>query len=176
MAYGICLPRKIMAQNVDSLNRSAVSASVYENGWVGYFSGRSATAGEGEVFTMVAPATAHLYDLWMAYEPEVVLTASKYKGLDPDPRNFINAIGDVFSVFKPEVGDLIELSDDAIAGTKSSNTFVVATDGAQALTWAASAVSGLSLLLVEVTYYSIGLGTIGTQRVATSLFEVVAVR
>lgn len=176
MAYGLIVPRKIAAQDVNAFNRSAVSASAYENGFVGYFSGKSATAGESEVWTMVAPATAHLYDLWMVYEPEVVVTDSKYKNINPDPRDYIAAIGDVFSVFKPQIGDLISMSVDALAGTKSTNTFVVATDGAQALTWAAAAVSGLSLELVDDDdWISIGLGSIGTQRVAMDLFEVVAV-
>lgn len=173
MAYGLIVPRKIAAQNIDSLNRSAVSASAYENGFVGYFSGKSSTAGEEEVWTMVAPATAHLYDLWMCYEPELVITDSKYKNINPDPRDFIVAIGDVFSVFKPQVGDLISMSSDALAGTQSTNTYVVATDGAQALTWASAAVSGLSLKLVDDDdYISLGIGSIGTQRIAMDLFEV----
>jgi len=176
MSYGLIIPRKIAAKDVHSFNRSAVSAAVYENGFVGYFSGKSATAGEDEVWTMVAPATAHLYDLWMAWEPEIVLTDSKYKNLNPDPRDFYIPIGDVFSVFKPQIGDIISMSADALAGTQSTNEYVVATDGAQALTWAASAVSGLSLHLIDDSdYVSIGLGSIGTQRVALDMFEVVAV-
>jgi len=44
------------------------------------------------------------------------------------------------------------------------------------LTWAASAVSGLSLHLIDDSdYVSIGLVSIGTQRVALDMFEVVAV-
>jgi len=175
MSYGLVIPRKIAADNVDSLVRSAVSASIYENGFVGYFSGKSATSGEKEVWTMVAPATAHLYDLWMCYEPEVVVTDSKYKGLDPDPRNFVIPAGDIFTTFKPQIGDLISMSADAVSGTQGVNTFVVATDGAQGLTWAAAAVSGLSLKLVDDDdWVSIGLGSIGTQRIAMDLFEVVA--
>jgi hypothetical protein len=168
------IPTKVAAKNIDSLNRSAVSAAAYENGSVGYFSGKSSTAGESEVWTMTAPVTAHLYDLWMAAQPEVVLTAAKYKGLDPDVRNFRNEIGEIFSVFKPEVGDLITLSADAVAG--SINNYVVATDTAQKLTWAAAAVSGLSLKLIETTYISLATGAINSQRVTTYLFEVCAVR
>ena len=44
----------------------------------------------------------------MAAEPEVVLTDEKYKGLDPDIRNFYNVSGTVYSAFKPQVGDIIE--------------------------------------------------------------------
>lgn len=172
MAYGLIIPRKIAAKNVDSFNRSGVSASAYENGSVGNFLTKSATAGEGEVWTMTAPATGALSNLWMVWEPEVVLTDSKYKGIDPDPRNFVNPIGKIFSAFKLQLGDLITMTADAVTGTKSTNTFVVATDGAQKLTWASAAVSGVSLKLIEDDYISIGLGSIGTQRVAAYLFEV----
>jgi len=176
MAYGLIIPKKIAASNVDAWTRNAVSASVYELGFAGYFSGLSSTSGESEVWTMVAPATAHLYDLWLCYDESVVVTASKYRGIDVDIRNLAFAAGDIFTTFKPQIGDLVSFSADALAGTQSTNTFVVATDGAQALTWAAAAVSGLSFKLVDDDdWVSIGIGSIGTQRVAMDLFECVAV-
>ena len=145
MAYGICLPKKIAAQDVNSLNRSAVSAAAYENGFVGNLLTISTTDGEDEVWTMTAPVTGALSNLWMAWEPEV--------------------------------GDLITLDDNALAGTKSTNGFVVATNTAQALTWAAAAVSGLTLKLVrDPDPISFASGTIGSQRLNTAyMFEVVAV-
>lgn len=179
MSYGVIVQSKVAALNIDSKNRAAVSASDYENGSVGYFSAKSATTGEAEVWTMTAPVTGSLTNLWMAYEPEVVTTisgSSKYKGLDPDPRNYISKAGDIFSVFQPMVGDLILMSVDAVTGTKSTNTYVVATNAAQKLTWAASAVTGLSLHLVDgSSYMSIGTGAIDNQRVTAYLFEVVVV-
>ncbi len=178
MSYGIIIPAKIAAENVDSKNRSAVSALAYENGSIGTLSGKSATEGESEVWTMIAPATgAGLTYNWMVYQPEIVDTVSgshTYRGIDPDPRDFRNEIGSIFSVFQLSLGDLVELSADAIAGTISSNTFIVATNAAQKLTWASSAVSGTSLKLVATKYISIGLGSIGTQRITSYLFEVVA--
>lgn len=176
MAYGLIIPRKIAAQDIHSLNRAAVSDAVMENGMVGSVAAKSTTTGEDEVFTFVTPATATLAAMWMVYEPEVVLTASKYKGLDPDPRNFTIAIGDVFSIFKPQVGDIISMSADAIGGTQSTNEYAVATDAQDQLQWASAAISGLSLhLLDDSDYVSIGLGSIGTQRVAMDLFQVVAI-
>jgi len=174
MAYSVLLQDAVAAANIDSFNRSAVSASVYENGAVGYFTGKSTTAGEAEVWTMVAPVTAHLYDLWQVYEPEMVLTSSKYRGLDPDVRNFINAIGDVFSVYKPELGDIITLTDDGITGTKGANTFITATDGDPFLNWNTAVVSGLSYKLIGTTYLSLATGSIDTQRVTAYQFECVA--
>ena len=174
MAYSVLIQDLVVAKDIDSLNRSAVSASAYENGAVGYFSGKSTTSGEAEVWTMVAPATAHLYDLWMAYEPEVVLTNSQYKGLDPDIRNFINPIGEIFSVYKPQLGDLITLTADGITGTKGANTFITATDADPFLNWNTAVVSGLSYKLVETRYLSLATGAIDTQRVTAYQFECVA--
>jgi hypothetical protein len=175
MAYGIMIPSKIAAANVDSKNRSCVSEVAYENGSIGTLSAKSTTAGEAEVWTMIAPATgAGLTNNWMVYEPEIVDTLGKYRGIDPDPRSFRNEIGQVFSAFQLSLGDLVKLSADAVAGTISTNTFVVATNGAQKLTWAAAAISGTSLKLVATEYISIGEGTLGSQRIVAYLFEVVA--
>ena len=81
--------------------------------------------------------------MWMAYSPEVitVTTASgkKYKGINPDPRDFTNLSGEVFDAFKPQVGDILTITDDGITGTKSTNTFVVAKNGQYKFDWAASA-------------------------------------
>ena len=57
--------------------------------------------------------------IWMAYSPEVVVTVSgsnKFKGIDPDVRNFVNLNGDVFSAFKPQVGDILKMTVDGITG------------------------------------------------------------
>jgi len=175
MAYSLILPVKIAAQNIDSLNRSAVCAVDVENGFVGYFSAKSTTAGEGEVWTFTAPITGKLTNNWMVYEPEVVLTDEKYKGIDADPRNFIIPDGEIFSVFLPRIGDLILMSEDAVTGTKGANTFVVSTNTATQLTWAVGAVTGLSLKLIETSYISLGLGDISPGRITAYLFEVVAV-
>src|SRR3989304_7896652 len=150
MAYGIITQSKNAAENVDSKNRSAVSAAAYENGSVGNLLTKSATDGEAEVWTLTAPVTGALSNLWMVYEPEIVETVSgsqSFRGIDPDPRNFRNAIGKVFSAFQLSLGDLVKMSADAVAGTKSTNGFVVATDQAQKLTWAAAAVCGGCLKL-----------------------------
>lgn len=176
MANGVIEKRAVMAKEIDSLNRSAVIASAVQNGSCVSLSGKSSTAGEEEVWTAVAPATATLGELWMVASPEVVITDSNYRGINPDPRDFTNVASRVMDVFKPQIGDLILLTDDAVGGTQTTNTFVVATDGELKLQWASAAVSGLSLELVEDdAYISIGTGSIGTNRVSANLFEVVAV-
>lgn len=175
MAYGVLIQNKVQASDIDALNRSVKCASAVENGMVFNLLTRSAVSGEEEVWVATAPATSYLSNLWMAYEPEIVLTDGKYKGLDPDPRNFYVPAGTVFSAFQPKLGDVITLTSDVITGTIGANTFVVATNADFQLNWGASAVSGLSLKLIETTYISIATGSIGSQRVTAYKFEVVAV-
>ena len=176
MANGVIEKRAVMAKEIDSLNRSATIDAEVQNGSCVSLSGLSATSGESEVWTAVTPATATIGELWMVASPEVVLTDSKYKGLDPDPRNFTNVSGSIMDVFKPQIGDLILLTGDAVGGTQSTNEYVVATNGELKLQWASAAVSGLSLKVVnDSEYISLGIGAIGTNRVAADLFEVVAV-
>lgn len=81
-------------------------------------------------------------NLWMAYEPEIVtivVNGKKFRGVDNDVRDFYNIAGTPFTAFKPQVGDLITITNDGLAGTKGSNTFVVASNGSYQLTWAAAA-------------------------------------
>lgn len=95
-------------------------------------------------------ATAYQFEVvqnttgfWMAYSPEVVVTVSgsnKFKGIDPDVRNFTNLNGDVFSAFKPQIGDILTLTADGIGTTAiGTNTFAVAKNGQYKLDWAATA-------------------------------------
>lgn len=179
MAHNILIQRAVAAKNVDTLNRSAVHATeAFDNGNVLSLGGISSTDGEGEVFSASVPATATLAALWMVYTPEIVVTidgSKKFKGIDVDPQDFYVPALSVMDVFKPQVGDILTLTADGLAGTKGSNTFVVATDASKKLTWAASAISGLSLKLLGDDYISIGSGAINTQRVAAYKFEVAAI-
>lgn len=177
MAYhGVLIPEAIAATNVDSFNRSVIEAADIDNGFVLVMGSKSTTSGEAEVFDVSQPVTGSLTNLWMAYSgDEIVVTDARYKGLDPDPRNFFNASGKVFSAYKPQVGDIILLTAEALAGTKSTNGFVVASNAAYQLTWAASAISGLSYKLLGTKYISLATGAIDSQRVTAYEFECVAV-
>lgn len=179
MAHNILIQRAVAAKNIDSLNRSAVHATeAFDNGNVLSLGAISTTEGEGEVFSAAVPATATLAKLWMVYTPEVVVTVSgtkKFKGIDIDPQDFEVPALSIMDVFKPQIGDILTMTADGLAGTKSTNTFVVATDASKKLTWNATAISGLSLLLLGDDYISLPAGTIGTQRVAAYKFEVVAI-
>lgn len=81
--------------------------------------------------------------LWMAYSPEIVTVvsgSSKYRGLNNDPRNFTNLKNEVFTAFKPQVGDIITITADGIGNTAiGSNTYAVAKNGQYKLDWASAA-------------------------------------
>lgn len=178
MAQNVLVQNAVAALNVDAWVRSAVHASsAVDNGNIVILSALSTTAGESEVWTALTPSTANgLTGVWMVAEPEVVTTDGKYKGLNPDPRDFSVAATKVFSCFKPQLGDIITMTADGIAGTKSTNTFANATDTTGGLkpVWGATQTSSVfSLKLIATTYISIGLGTISSQRVTAYKFQVV---
>ena len=171
MANGVLIQNDVMARDVGSLNRSAKSAAVMNNGYLVSLTAKETGAGEVDLWTAAQPTTGDLYSLWMVYSPEVVITASKYKGLDPDPRNFEIPIGDPFDCFKPQVGDIITLTADAMSG--SANTHIIAANGAYKPAWAAAvAAATFSAILIKTTTISIGLGTIASQKVIAYEFEV----
>lgn len=173
MAYhGVLIPEQIAAMNIDSYNRSVISsASSIDNGMVFLCTTKNWTSGSGaEVFNTTAPVTGSLSGLWMAYSgDEIVLTDTRYKGLDPDPRNFYNASGDVFSAYKPQVGDIILVTGESLTGAVS--TYANAVNGAMQLTWAATSGAGLSYKLLATKYISLATGSIGEQRVTAYELE-----
>lgn len=182
MTHAILVPNKLMAQNIDSLSRAALGADDLDNGWLVSLPTRNtaATRGYEEVWDAGKPATATLAKMWMVYEPEIPTlisaTGYKFKGIDVDPRNFYTVAGDVVSVYKPQIGDIITLTSDALAtGSGAGAAFAVAVDSAYKLTWAAAVISGLSYQYLETTYISLADGSIGTQRVTAYKFACVAV-
>ena len=173
MAYhGVLIPEAISATNVDSYNRSAISsASPIDNGNVFALVSKSVTAGESEVWAVTAASA--LNNLWMAYaSDEVVITDARYKGLDPDPRNFFTPAGKVFSSYKPDVGDIILVTADAISG---SGAFLNATAGSLKLTGGASqTASALSYRYIKTTYISLATGAMDSQRITAYEYECIA--
>lgn len=178
MAYhGVLNPNAIMAMNIDSLNRSVVDAADIDNGSILVMGARSTTAGLSEVFEVSQPVTGSLTGLWMAYSnDEIVVTDARYKGLDPDVRNFYNAAGKVFSAYKPQLGDIITVNAEALAGNfvAGTTTHVNATDQAWKLTWGNSqTASVLSYKLLGVSYFSLATGAIDSQHVQAFVLECV---
>lgn len=58
MAYAVLVQDSVQAEDIKALNRSAVCAANVDNGNIFYLATKSATAGEGEVWTATQPATA----------------------------------------------------------------------------------------------------------------------
>ena len=180
MAYhGILIPEAIVAMNIDAYNRSAVCTSTtIDNGDVFSLSGKVGTSGSGvEVFLVAENTSASATGLWMAYSgDEIVVTDSRYKGLDPDPRNFYTATGKVFSAYKPQVGDIILLTAEALTTPYSASaTYANIVTTSWKLDWAAAqSVSGLSYKFLGVKYISLATGGIDTQRVTAYELECVA--
>jgi hypothetical protein len=179
--HAILVQNRVAAMTVDSFNRSAIAGSAVDidNGNVFRLDTQSTTSGEAEVWAVTAPTTSAstLNNLWMAYSPEVVVTVSgnsQYKGLDPDPRNFVNLGGKVFDAFQPQVGDIITLTDPALTGSAES-AYANSSNGVYTLTWGASVTaSAFSLKYLATTYVSLATGAINTQRVTAYKFQVVA--
>jgi hypothetical protein len=110
----------------------------------------------------------------MVYNPEIVDTADKYRGLDPDPRNYVLKAGQVGTAFKLQVGDLILATADALTGTKGANTYVEATNGVFEWAWVVSPTAGSTAFkLISTDYISIADGTIGTQRITAYTLDCV---
>ena len=188
--HGVLKLDQVAAKNVDSYIRSAVCADDLDNGWVVYLSGKSTTTGQSEVWTAVKPATAGggsgLTGLWMVGAPENVVTTSGsnyYRGLNSDPRNFYTIGTYVTDIYKPQLGDIITMTDYSLCGTyiAGTTTHIAATNGTTGtsggytLLWVNSVNAAvLCYKLLSATYISIGTGAIDNQRVTAYQFECVA--
>ena len=110
MSKGYMIERRISAKDVEAFNRSATSSADIDGGTLvslgayanGVFTATKATSGEG---------------LWMSYNPSEHFTMvgdKIYAGLSKDTRDYTNLAGRTFDVFKPQVGDLVALTDGNI--------------------------------------------------------------
>jgi hypothetical protein len=178
MTHGVAVLNKVAATDIDAYNRTAVSATALDNGWLVELLTKSATSGEGEVW-VATQSSGTLTNIWMVYSPEIVSVVSgsnKFKGIDNDPRNFYHVIGDMIDVFRPVVGDIITLTADALSSA-TPNTYAIITSGSWKAVWGGSPASGLTLKYLETNYISLPqAGAISeTQHVDSFKFVVTAV-
>lgn len=178
MANAVMILTRTASTDIDAYNRVAVSATDIPNGGVMLLNALSTTKGQGEVFTATAP-TANATGLWMAYSPEVVsivtATGAVYRGLDVDPRNFTNIKGVPFDVFKPVVGDLIEITADGVGGTAPTLGQFVVANTTNILQGATSApANGFAAKVLAVKTMTIANGKIAQEGVKSYLLEVIA--
>lgn len=182
MAYhGVLIPEAIAATNIDSLNRSVIdygaSASAIDNGWIFSIASKHSSGSLTEVWEIVQPSAGSGAGMWMAYSgDEIVLTDSRYKGIDPDPRNFFNAANKVFSAYKPQIGDIIRATAEVFSNTFSAHTFAAPIASSFQLQWeSAQAATGLCYKYLSTKYISLATGGIDTQRVVAYELECVSI-
>ena len=170
----VVIKRRVAAHNIDALNRAFVATEDLENGSIFTLTERSTTDGEEEVWKVAKP-TATSLGVWMAKSSEVTITtvgegdyALQMKGIVEDPRMFTNVKGLVGDCFKPQVGDMIEmtLGDD-------TNKYLVA-DAAYKLKAAAAAGDGFAMHQVGTSILHIGSAKLVKTPVKTYIYEVVA--
>ena len=182
--HAVLIPEAIAAMNVDSYNRSVIdygaSASAIDNGWVFSLASKHTSGSLTEVFEIAQPSSASGTNLWMAYSSdEVILTDSKYKGQDPDPRNFYNPANKVFSAFKPQVGDIILVTADAFSNAFSSHVYARTQADSFKLLWDnAITTAGLCYKYLATKYISLPISsgsTLDNQRVTAYELECVSI-
>ena len=170
----VVIKRRVAAHNIDALNRTFVATEDLENGSIFTLTERSTTDGEDEVWKVAKP-TADSLGVWMAKSSEVTITtvgegdyALQMKGIVEDPRMFTNVKGLVGDCFKPQVGDMIEmtLGDD-------TNKYLVA-DAAYKLKAAVSAGNGFAMHQVGTGILHVGSAKLVKTPVKTYIYEVVA--
>lgn len=184
MAYhAVLIPEAIAATNIDTLVRSVIdygaAASAIDNGNVFVIDSKHTSGSLTEVFEIKQATAASGTNMWMAYaQEEIPLTDSRYKGLDPDPRNFWNPANLVFSAFKPQVGDLILVTAEGFANTFSAHTYAAPIYGSFKLNWeSAAAASGLCFKYLATKYISLhnSGSTIADQRVPAYELECIQI-
>lgn len=174
----VVIKRRVAAHNIDALNRTFVATEDLENGSIFTLTARSTKDGEDEVWEAVKP-TATSRGVWMAKSSEVTITkvgegtgadVLMMKGIVEDPRMFTNIAGLVGDCFKPQVGDLIEMTLGDSTGT---NTYLVA-DAAYKLKGATEAGTGFTMHQVGTSILHIGSAKLVKTPVKTYIYEVVA--
>lgn len=170
----VVIKRRVAAHNIDALNRTFVATEDLENGSIFTLTERSTTDGEDEVWKVAKP-TATSLGVWMAKSSEVTITtvgegdyALQMKGIVEDPRMFTNVKGLVGDCFKPQVGDMIEmtLGDD-------TDKYLVA-DVAYKLKVASAAGDGFAMHQVGTSILHIGSAKLVKTPVKIYIYEVVA--
>ena len=127
MAYGVLIESSIQAKDIDALNRSAVGAIAVAG--AGLVAVTAPTTQGEDRWTITAPVTGALGNLWMAYNPSAkYLTAEglTLAGVSADPRVYTNPANKSLTIFKPKVGDEIVVTVDAVES--ASQASVVAGD------------------------------------------------
>jgi len=176
MGHCVLVQNSIAAQDIGAYNRTVVSASDLDNGNVFNLLTEGSTTGNTgntEVWAATQPTGGSPVNLWMAATPEVVLTGGKFKGIDPDPRNFYNVAGSMVDAVKLQAGDIFTITADGL-DSSTVQDYALGTQDSYKFSWHGSEVSDRTCLkYIKTTYISIGTGGIDNQRVTAYKFEVI---
>lgn len=173
---GILIEKRIMAKNVDSLNRSAKATINVDGGGLVVLGDLDAT--DKDVFTATAPA-AGTDAVWMAYDPSerlTVVNGKYFAGLTQDPRDYTNLANRVMDVYKPQVGDIIGVIAANIEGSTAptKGKFLEVTAGKTTLSIKATATaSATSYKVIDVANLPFPQAGIGMENVPLYICECV---
>lgn len=140
MAYSVLLAGNVQATNIDSLVKFGKASVDVENGNIVVLGDLATGTRENEVYVASTPAeltagTPITENFYIVNEPVNVLVDGLYTGLTDDPTKFNVKAGKVFTAFKPQVGDEIVLSEDAMNNAISTNTHIVPAGDALEFKW-----------------------------------------
>jgi hypothetical protein len=164
----------IAAQNVIAYNSDFVSASSLDNGNICVLLTKSATAGQGEVWTATAPSSASSTGVYIVDSPVLpfVVTAAgdKINGLGT-ARDFYTIAGEIGVARRLQLGDIVTVSAETLDSSTVA-AYAIPVAGTFKLAWSAVTVNGFYLTYLKTTYISVPDGTIGAGRVAAFEFRV----
>jgi len=147
MSNCVLVQTAVAAENVKTYNRSVTSSSATPNGTP--LALTFPTTSGSNVFTAGTPASP-FSNVWLAYSSEVnkLVVGQVWGG--QDPRNFTNAANVPFDAFKPQVGDIIQVTADFFESSYDPATVTTGTvveltaTGFQAKASATSGYAGIS--------------------------------
>ena len=175
MANNVVIKSRVAAYNVDALNRTAVCAQDIENGCIFKLEHYSANEAESMVWE-AEQASATDTGLWMATSPEVVIIRDamgvEYKGLNQDPRAFVNYAGNMIDATKLMPGDIIEMTAANINNADTMDYLVPDTVDFK-LTGSASAGEGFCLHKIGTSMLHIGSSMMKDSHPVTYKYEVI---
>jgi hypothetical protein len=174
--HAVVIANKMAAKDVDAYVRPAIAEQDIDNGNIFSLLGKSATAGEAQVWDVTVPATGSLAGLWMALEPELPFMKSgtkQYNGLGTI-QDFYTSASTVFTAVKLVPGDIITLTAEAFASGSTLGYAVAATG---IVTWTGAATASLAagtacLRYLNTTYIPSADGSIASGRIAAYQYEV----
>lgn len=164
----------IAAQDVNAYSSHFVSASSLDNGNICVLLTKSATTGQGEVWTATAPSSASSTGIFMVDTPVLPFLVNgageKVNGLGT-ARDFYTIAGEVGVARRLQLGDEVVLTAETLDSSTTA-AYAIPVDGTFKMEWSAVTVSGFYLEYIETTYISVPDGTIGTGRVTAYRFRV----